>query len=411
MASLNSQYLNQGNNFVAELSLVREKIEISFSDLINRLKRRKYKLLIQLDDILTAYHSYREELEKNNKGNDIEKDKINELSNTRTNDAQTKFSEVKTALKSVDSQKEPKMVRFVCDKSQILAEILKFGKFVEKDASYEKKAKSIASFGKRGSELEQLNYPWGLVVDKITGNIYVADQFNHSVKVYANSGEYLFRFGDSFGEGRMEFPKCMAIYEDRLLITHEILSLNSSNYNILNYQVSGKFISRIGSSGNGKLEFDSPCGIACNNLNGDIYVCDKINDRIQVLYKEFAFKSQFGVEKLKSPLDIKLSEEYIFILDEENPCIHLYNYDHILQKSIVSRGKGMLVEKPYCFCVDELSNILITDRSLNCILILNPDYELDLKIQTSQFPMGVGVDSQKRVIVVCRSRENCLQIF
>ena len=85
---------------------------------------------------------------------------------------------------------------------------------------------------------------------------------------------------------------------------------------------------------------DLPLGLTIDESNGDIYICGYYNNRIQILSKEFSFKSQFGKDTLKHPRDVKLSKEYIYVLDASNPCLHLFSYNHILQKSVISRGKG-----------------------------------------------------------------------
>ena len=167
----------------------------------------------------------------------------------------------------------------------------------------------------------------------------------------------------------------------------------------------------MGRKGKGELEFDFPLGLTINESNGDIYICDRKNNRIQILTQDFSFKSQFGKDTLKLPLDVKLSKEYIFVLDASNLCLHLFSYNHILQKSVISRGKGMEVISPHFFFIDQTDNILISDRDSNSILIFNKEFKLFNKIPVSDNPVGVTVDNQGRVIVVSQSPKDCLQIF
>ena len=114
---------------------------------------------------------------------------------------------------------------------------------------------------------------------------------------------------------------------------------------------------------------------------------------------------------LKISFDVKLSKEYIFVLDKFNPCLHLFSYNHILQKSVISRGIGMTVINPCFFFIDQNGNILISDRYSNSILIFNTQFQLFHKIPVSDYPVGVTVDNQGRVIVVSQSTKHCLQIF
>ena len=159
------------------------------------------------------------------------------------------------------------------------------------------------------------------------------------------------------------------------------------------------------------MEFNYPLGLTIDESNGNIYVSDCHNNRIQILSQDFRFISQFGKDILKYPRDVKLSKEYIFVLDGSNPCLHLFNYNHILQKSVISRGKGMQVVNPYYFFIDQTDNILISDCGSNSIYIFNKEFQLIHKISVSTCPVGITVDKRGRVIVVCRAENNCLQIF
>ena len=400
------------DNYELELNRVRENIKTKFVELIDCLKARESELLRELDNILASYLSYKSELEKVNE----KKMEFNEMIIFHQNELQSShlkavqeniITQLNTKLKSIETTIEPKMVSYECDSNKMLAELNKLGKFVDKVVSgidYKSKKQTLVSVCETGNGMEQLNYPAGVTVDNITGNIYIADQFNHCVKVFDSTGKYLFKFGDNEGEWKMCYPRGVSIYGDRILITQ-------GNSCILNYQLNGKFISRIGREGRGELEFDIPFGLTIDESNGDIYICDRNNNRIQILNNDLSFKSQFGKDILKYPRDVKLSKEYIYVLDESNPCLYLFNYNHILQKSVISRGKGMKGIYPYLFFVDQTDNILISDFMSNSIYIFNTEFQLIHKIPVSTQPTGVTVDKQGRVIVVCQADKDCLQIF
>ena len=400
------------DNCELELNRVREKIKTKFVELIDCLKARESELLRELDDILASYLSYRSELEN-------ARNKVESLNVMKQHQEKALMSspvkplierilnEINTELESINTPIEPKMVSFECDSNKMLAELNKLGKLVEKVRSgidYKSKKQPLLSVCERGNGMEQLNYPRGVTVDNRTGNIYIADQYNHCVKVFDSTGKYLFKFGDNEGEGKMYYPIGVAIYEDRILITQD-------DNCILNYQLNGKFVSRIGRKGRGELEFNNLDSLTIDESNGDIYICDSNNNRIQILNKDFSFKSQFGNDTLIFPRDVKLSKEYIYVLDESNPCLHLFNYNHILQKSVISRGKGMEVINPFFFFVDQTGNILISDLGSNSIHIFNTDFQLIHKIPVSNNLTGVTVDKHGRVIVVSQAVKDCLQIF
>ena len=400
------------DNYELELSRLRENIKTKFVELIDCLKARESELLRELDNILASYLSYKSELEKVNEKKMEFKEMIifhqNKLQSSHLKSFQENIiSQLNTGLESIKTPIEPKMVSFECDSNRILAELNKLSKLVEKvrtGIDYKSKKEPLVSVCRKGKGMEQLCSPRGVTVDNKTENIYVADLSNNCVKVFDSTGKYLFRFGDSKGEGKLCYPKGVAIYGDRILITQ-------GNNCILNYQLNGKFVSRIGRQGRGELEFNDLFSLTIDESNGDIYICDRNNNRIQILNSDFSFKSQFGKDKLQNPRDVKLSKEYIYVIDESNPCLHLFNYNHILQKSVISQGEGMEVINPlFCF-VDQTNNILISDFSSNSINIFNTEFQLIHKIPVSTHPTGVTVDKQGRVIVVCQADMDCLQIF
>ena len=407
------------DNYELELSRVREKIKTKFVELIDCLKARESELLRELDNILASYLSYRSELEKvNERKTALEKIKTfhqNEFQTSPIKSVHENFITLaNTELKSIETPIEPKMVSFECDSNKMLTVLNNLGKLVEKVRSgidYKSKKQPLVSVCERGKGNEQLNSPFGVTVDNNTGNIYIADFSNDCVKVFDSTGVYLFKFGDSTGKGKMCLPRGVAICGDRIIISHGGDFGSEVNNSILLYKLNGQFVSNIGTSGTGEKEFSYPTGLTIDESNGDIYVCDSGNNRIQILNKEFSFKSQFGKDILKSPRDAKLSKEYIFVLDESNPCLHLFSYNHILQKSVISRGKGMEVVYPRFFFIDQTDNIIISDRLSNSILIFTPQFELFHKIPVSQYPVGVTIDNQGRIIVVCQFPKDCLQIF
>ena len=400
------------DNYELELNRVKEKIKTKFFELIDCLKARETELLRELDNILTSYLSYRSELEKvNEKKSALERTKVFHQSELQTSPIKSfhedGIARVNTELKSIETPIEPKMVSFECDSNKMLVELNNLSKLVEKvrcGFDYKSKKQPLVSVCKKGKGINQLYWPRGVTVDRKTGNIYIADTYNNCVKIFDSTGKYLFKFGHYKGEGRMSLPIGVSICGDRILISQ-------GNHCILNYQLNGKLISKVGKYGNGELEFIFPFVLTIDESNGKIYVSDCHNNRIQILSREFRFISQFGKDTLKHPHDVKLSKEYIFVLDESNPCLHLFNYNHILQKCVISQGKGMQVINSWNFFIDQTDNILISDYGSNSIHIFNKEFQSIHEISVSPIPMGITVDKRGRVIVVCQAENNCLQIF
>ena len=398
---------NREDNFQLELSRVREEIESVFAELIHCLESRKRHLFDRLNDILIRYQSYKNETEELTK----RKIELERLSHQNQGQLSTSVKPVQNKiLKIIDEELEtivmparPNLVRFICDKNKLMSEVNELCKLVERvsEIDYKSKTQSVIGVCDKGTGNEQLNYPHGVTVEHNTGNIYVADWYNHCVKVFDNTAKYLLKFGDGKGEGKMSLPRGLLIRDNKVFVSH-------SNC-ILVYQLDGKFVSNIGSRGSGELQFYCPCGLSTDEYNNDIYICDAGNYRIQIISENLQFKSQFGKDTLHYPRDIKHYKDNIFILDESNPCLHIYNRDLVLQQRVVTR-RGQQVIDPWFFFIDNFGNILITDCDSNSILILNSEFDFIHKISVS-LPTGITMDRDDRIIVTSGASHNCLQLF
>ena len=400
------------DNFVLELNREKDKVRTTFIELREILTETETKLIKALNDILSSHNSYTSEVKKMiEQKQDIENIRNVNLTVVPASPALKTFHEkflqdLNEQLNQLQTPVRPKLVTFVCDENKLLSEVNELCKLVERvsEIEYKNKTQSIISVCDRGTSNEQLNNPDGVTVDHNTGNIYVADYFNNCVKVFDNTAKYLFKFGNGKGEGKMSNPIGLLICGNRVLVTQ------SNNY-IQVYELDGKFVSRFGSSGNGKLQFSLPFGLSTDEYNGDIYICDCLNNRIQIISENFEYKSEFGKDILYHPRDVKLYKDNIFILDESNPCLHIFNKDLVLQKSVVTRGEGQQVVNPCFFFIDKFGSILFSDCNSNSILILNSEFEFIHKISVSNNPIGITTDKEDRVIVVCEAANNCLQIF
>ena len=299
MATANPvEVIEREDNFELELKRVRENVKSTFLELFECLKRRQNELLSELDKILESYHSYRNGIVKvTQQRRDLEKMRTfheQELQTSVKSISERYLKDIKKELNLMKEPTQPQMTIFVRDNNKrLLSEIDKLGEYVENTRIYYKsKVDSVVSVCKRGKGIDQLYNPQGVTVDNTTGMIYVADNGNNCVKVFDNTGKYLSKIGDNTGDGKMNYPHSLAIYENRIMISQRYSLFNNSSY-ILNYQLDGKFISRISRHGTADLEFRHPLGLTINQTNGDIYVCDSDNKRIQIISKDFKFISKF----------------------------------------------------------------------------------------------------------------------
>ena len=406
MATAYPQATEHGDdNFVLELNREKDKVRTRFIELREILTETETNLMKALNDILSSYNSYRTEVKRmNERKMEIEKIRNAHMTVVPTLPDLKTFHErflqdLNEQLKQLRTPVKPKLFSFVCDKEKLLTEVNKLCKLVERvsEIDYKRNAQSIISVCDEGTGNRQLNYPYSVTVDPNTRNIYVADLFNDCVKVFDSAARCFLMFG----EGKMSLPRGLLIRGNTIFVSH--------SKSILVYELDGTFVSSIGSIGSGELQFHCPWGLSSDESNNYIYICDYNNNRIQIISENLQYKSQFGKDTLHCPRYIALYKDNIFVLDESNPCLHIYNKYLVLQKSVVTRGRGQQVIDPYSFFIDKFGCILITDRNSNCILILNSEFEFIQKISVTK-PTGITMDEEDRIIVTCVVSK-CLQIF
>src|SRR5436309_2856520 len=177
--------------------------------------------------------------------------------------------------------------------------------------------KFLMQIGKPGqskgsNDLENLRLPAKLFIDKSANEVYIADGYgNHRVIVYdADSGQYKRHWG-AYG--------------------HKPEDVNLGNYD---------------PDAPPAQQFRNP--VHCAELSNDrlLYVCDRVNDRIQVFKPDGTFVKEafFNKETLGSGSvwDVAFSKDpqqkYIYLADGENDRVHVILRDSL--ELLTSFGEG-----------------------------------------------------------------------
>ena len=119
------------------------------------------------------------------------------------------------------------------------------------------------------------------------------DEALNRISVFDRDGVFLGKWGVSGdGPGQFNRPSSIAFDgEDNLLVA------DSLNHRIQRYTRDGRFLHQWGGPGNDGGRFNMPWGVAMNGQdggNGDVYVSDWRNDRIQKFSREGEFLASYG---------------------------------------------------------------------------------------------------------------------
>ena len=398
-------------NFESQIYRVKNEIESHFRELISWVTKREEELLNQLEEIL---NNYKREKDKHKQSlteleTGLNSIKENFKSNNLKHLQDSMIEQITEKRKEFRSQFESKHISLDFDET-ILELAGTIGRLTVTNSTsvvsslpvvdYEGKVTPVLSIGgTSGGKEGEFSNPCGVAVHYQTGIIFVADQSNNRVQVFDKDGKFLYMFG----AGKMNGPLFIAFYQNKVFVSQ----LGAGC--LLVYDLNGTFLKQIGTPGNGEGQLISPRGITISESNGDIFVCDYGNNRFQIFSKDFLFKSQFG-NGILHPSDIKLTNEYIYVLSYTNPFLYSFHYNLTQVQNAVLNSISKHLKGSFSFCIDGVGNFIISDYCLHAIILFNRDGDLVHKITASvQKPVGVTLDAMGRIILV--GYNNHLLIF
>ena len=415
-------------NFPEQMKESRKKIRDSFKRSHEALQMREYILLSRVDEIEKEYNSKTKEINK------LVEALNKEMKQCEENLSANKLTDINQILRTAIDKKIQELtadtdtsIEFEWDNLfetgiEQLGSIKINSETMTSPTSifpphvkpvvpdYKTKQLPTAYCCKKSSKQKspgELNSPRGIAIHYNTGNVYITDKDNHRVQVFSCNGDYLFKFSEKMNE-----PVGICISQNKVFVTQ------CSGHCINMYEQEGKLIKSVGSKGNGRAQFKYSNGLDVSDRNNTIYVCDCYNHRIQILTEELKYRSMLGIDLLKYPRDVKVTRDRVLVLDESDPCMFVFNSDHVLTNRLITRGVGRQTRNPCRFDIDREYNIIMSDCINHCVYVFNQDGEQIHKfgnggqgIGEFYYPFGIALDNTGRIIVVCEKNTNCLQFF
>lgn len=156
----------------------------------------------------------------------------------------------------------------------------------------------LKAWGSAGSGMSNFNFPAGIAINPLSGNVYVVDAGNNRVHAFNATGSYLTGWGCATANttacssgsltGQFNHP-----FFDAVDSSGNVYVTDQSNNRVQKFASNGTFILAWGSSGSFAGEFSSPKGIAANQA-GDLYVVDSGNERVQKFASNGTFLAAWG---------------------------------------------------------------------------------------------------------------------
>lgn len=144
----------------------------------------------------------------------------------------------------------------------------------------------VHSWGEKGSGPGQLNDPTGIAVTDT--EVFVSDARNGRIQVFDHQGRFKREFGTTGdGIGELGRPMNLTIHDEKLYVPEYM------NDRIQVFSLAGESLAVIGGPGEEPGQFDAPGGVAVAE-NGDLFVADFYNHRVQHLRADGTFVKQWG---------------------------------------------------------------------------------------------------------------------
>jgi len=159
----------------------------------------------------------------------------------------------------------------------------------------------LASWGK-----DLFIMPHGLTIDA-SDNVWVTDVGHHQVFKFTHDGRLLLTIGTAGVPGaddtHFNLPTDVAVLSDGSFYVSD----GYANSRVMKFSATGKFLFQWGSKGAGPGQFDLPHAIA-TDANGNVYVADRSNARVQVFDAKGEFVSEWKNPQLGRPYSVAIGK-------------------------------------------------------------------------------------------------------
>ena len=235
--------------------------------------------------------------------------------------------------------------------------------------------------------------PYRVVVNN--GKLLVSERQGDFVSVRDLNGKLakVISMYGSHGEGRGEMisPAGIALDDEGFVYV-------TSDHKLQKFSPGGSFIAEIGGSENGNQPgeaFDRPLSVAIRN--DKVYVCDSINNRIQVFSLHLQFLECIAIKK---PQDISFDNEgkmyvtsmadhLVYVFDESGNIVHQFGQQNSDGIGLID-PTGIHIYGNY---------VLVSDDGVNSIMVYSITGQFITSFGGFNYPRGITSDDKGQIYI------------
>lgn len=247
------------------------------------------------------------------------------------------------------------------------------------------------AFGRPGTTHAGLARPLGIAVDA-QGKIYLAEEQTGSVSVFDAQWVFLYKLGQ--GNGEFQLPNHIALDP---AFSGGTVYVSDSKANLVKVYVGATLAYVFGSAGTGNGQFNFPAGI-CISTNGEVFVVDQGNDRIQVfgLAGNFlrAFRLGSSTPSGRSQAALLDSAGRLYVVDSFQGLVKAFAAASGASLSQVG-GFGQLpgkLDSPAGLALDSLNRLFVTSANTHRLELFGLDAFVHLSIEPAAGTIAAGTN-------------------
>lgn len=283
---------------------------------------------------------------------------------------------------------------------------------------FAQKAVFLDSFGAPGAGDGQLNTPWDLAVS-FDGSVYVTDFGNHRIQKFSAAGTFERKWGDrGIAPGQFDTPTGICKAPGQF---GEVYICDTGNNRIKRYSdiFSVAYEGLFGSSGGANGQLYQPTGVCHSSDNGQIYVADRLNHRIQRFDLSGIYLGQWGgfgsaTGQFNQPSGVAVHPRtgQVYVSEEEGDRVQRFSATGTFQVAWGSTGSDTgQFNLPRGIAVDQDGLVYVADAFNDRIQVFDSVGRFLYQFGTDgggagQFSGPFGLDISARLLYVADSENH-----